>query len=225
MKPFKRSDLLCAVIAAVATYSVAVEAATGDDMASKISALATNENRYVALKSMPQAERETLQEGLRARISSRGLRIDSEALQMLVDMGDGQTLKEARTVYTGSSYVASVDMQRHLQGSSQPTIISLVAPDLFREEPSKMVIINSEFIDYPLSVRSAEIIRRVLTHSPEFSEEVRMWAATLSSSEADQMREALREWWVLNKERIEQKNYGAVTAVNLTNRAPAAVAH
>jgi hypothetical protein len=96
----------------------------------------------------------------------------------------------------------------------------MLAPDLFREEPAEMIRIQSEFLDYPLSVRSADVIRAVLVNSPDFNEDVKAWARTLSVQQPGELRNAIRAWWKVNKVAFEKKDLTAVrvaTSVS-TNR-------
>lgn len=220
MKLLKPFDYIRVLTVMVVCYGMTVDTVLASDITLRASALATNANRYVTLKNMPASELEPLRAALRDRISSGRMRLDTEAHELLIEMGDKQTLEETRQVYEGNSPSASFAMQRQLQNSAQPAVIPVVAVDLFRDEPAKMVSLNSEFFDYPLSVRSAEIIRNVLTNSPEFPEDVRRWAAKFNLRETDQMRNAIREWWQVNRNQVEKRNYGAITPVNLTNQPP-----
>jgi hypothetical protein len=125
-------------------------------------------------------------------------------------MGDRTTLEKTLRVYKNGSHVASIAMQRQMQRSSHPAIIPLVVTDVFRDEAARMTTITSEFFDYPLSVRSAEVVRNVLVNSPEFRDEVRQWASAFGLRNAKRMRAAIREWWALNKDHFERQDYMAV---------------
>ena len=218
MKQPKHSDLLSVVFVAAVFFGMSVAFVFAGDHDLRIDNLAACSNRYGILKGMPESEIEPLRAALRSRVSSGNLRLDSKAHLLLIEMGERTTMEETRRLYEGDSVVASFSMQRQMQRSSQPAVIPLVAQDLFRDEPAKMGRINSEFIDYPLSVRSADIIRHVLINSPEFPADVRRWAASYNTRDAEKMRNAIRAWWVLNKQQIEQVNYEAVVPVSLTNQ-------
>jgi len=199
-------------LVAVAIVCCAIHAVAGasESTEERVSVLATNAGRYTALKNLAAPEREAIRTALRDRISSGRLRIDSDAHLLLLDMGDGLTLDETMKAFEGKSYITSKSMQRKMQSGSHPAIIARVAVALFHDEPTEMTVVNSEFLAYPISVRSAAIIRNVLINSPEFSDEVREWAATLSLRDADRLRATIRAWWTSNKARFEDGQYLAV---------------
>jgi hypothetical protein len=95
-----------------------------------------------------------------------------------------------------------------LAAMQNPRVITMVAPEFYRDEPMSMGA--SDVIVIPVSYRAAELAVKVLAETPAFHEHTQTWAQSLRGLTFTEVRQLIRPWWKENERFFREKNYKAV---------------
>lgn len=157
-----------------------------------------------------------------------------EADLLLLRMGDNFTIermiKDYRAYNSRTSWSYVIDSFEY---SRQPKIIPYLAEDFYlAEDPNKGITTKPprDSLEFavsvpPRSIFSGVTVTRIIEKAPEFSPEMKAWAAqayALRLKSPAHFRELMRVWWEANKTAFERGDYQAVIPVAEENPLQAA---
>lgn len=175
--------------------------------------LMTNHYDNIDVSKVPEAIRRRYIEQLKNLSSSEKIQYGSKADLLLIDLGDMDTIKSDVKAYHAS--ISSAAAGGIFLLCKQPLVIPLLAGDLEVNEDAKPVRSGEDLLVYPVSVRSANIMRIILINSPQFKNETKKWAEETypgkERAKAAAFREVFRGWWMQNADAFKQLEYSKVT--------------
>lgn len=129
----------------------------------------------------------------------------------LLDAGEEQTLDETIRRYK-MTYWNRKKMARLMGRTTQVLLIPILADDLASKEPLQYKRYGSEFLDYPISVESSDVIRRIVINAPSLDADVKKWATGLSSQRPEELVEQMRKFWSKNSAAFVAKEYSKIAS-------------
>jgi hypothetical protein len=111
-----------------------------------------------------------------------------------------------------------------LVGARQPLVIPALARSLFSHEaPNQAVAVEEDVIGPPRSIWAGVLVTRVIRRCPEFTPELKAWAAEMErfrAEEPERFRGAMQAWWKENAAAFERKDFAAVKPLSEPAPAP-----
>jgi hypothetical protein len=133
--------------------------------------------------------------------------------RLLIELGDHGTAEKVVAEYLAedASRQQITVARKTLESVTQPWVIPMLAPALLRDEPLERRYWEYGDSSLPRSAGSANIIWQIGWRSPSFSAEVRESARRMGYIlNMEIVRDAVRQWWLENKEHFEKQDYAAV---------------
>lgn len=135
---------------------------------------------------------------------SRGVRMN----RLLIAFGEPASI--TNTINSLSSDTASgfTRARSDLVRSEQPRLIVALGDLLFGDDSITPKVRGGDFLVYPLSIETAQIIIDLLSVCEQFPAPVRVWAQKETGSTDPKTRRWLvRQWWTQNKKALQEERF------------------
>ena len=133
---------------------------------------------------------------------------------LLIALGDSAAITNAVKNIAEGGVTFLNRARSDLVRSGQPKVIIALGELLFRDEGVPPKVMGDEFLVYPLSVETTQIIIELLSTCEQFPPSVRTWARTETVGvDPKKRRELVRQWWKKNKEALQEERFSETVAL------------
>jgi len=127
---------------------------------------------------------------------------------LLIALGDSAAITNAVKNIAEGGVTFLNKVRSDLVRSEQPKVIIALGELLFRDEGVTPKVMGEEFLVYPLSVETTQIIIEVLSTCEQFPPSVRTWALKETVGvDPKKRRELVRQWWEKNEEALKEERF------------------
>ncbi|MEI9479229.1 MAG: hypothetical protein WCO26_22030 [Deltaproteobacteria bacterium] len=128
---------------------------------------------------------------------------------LLIALGESTAITNAVRNIAGGGVAFFNRSRSDLVRSEQPKVIIALGELLFRDDGVTPKLMGDEFLVYPLSIETAQIIIEILSSSEQFPPSVKDWARKeTGGADLPKRRELVRRWWTQNKTALQEERFG-----------------